>query len=74
MDDRIEIALPDGAAVRVGAGFDAAGPAGARAMIAPPPRVRVLIWSEPVDFRRGMDSLAALVHARYPARRNVGRR
>lgn len=30
-------------------------------MIAPPPGVRVLIWSEPVDFRRGMDSLAALV-------------
>ncbi|KAA0675868.1 IS66 family insertion sequence element accessory protein TnpB [Azospirillum brasilense] len=30
-------------------------------MIAPPPGVRVLVWSEPVDFRRGMDSLAALV-------------
>jgi len=23
--------------------------------------VRVLVWSQPVDFRRGMDSLAALV-------------
>lgn len=30
-------------------------------MIAPPPGVRVLVWSQPVDFRRGMDSLAALV-------------
>lgn len=30
-------------------------------MIAPPPGVRVLIWSEPVDFRAGMDRLAALV-------------
>lgn len=30
-------------------------------MIAPPPGVRVLVWSEPVDFRAGMDRLAALV-------------
>jgi transposase len=30
-------------------------------MITVPPGVRVLMWSEPVDFRRGMDSLAALV-------------
>ena len=30
-------------------------------MIAPPPGVRVLIWSQPVDFRAGMDRLAALV-------------
>jgi transposase len=30
-------------------------------MIPVPPGVRVLVWSTPVDFRRGMDSLAALV-------------
>lgn len=30
-------------------------------MIAVPPGVRVLIWSQPVDFRAGMDRLAALV-------------
>src|SRR3954452_3915699 len=30
-------------------------------MITAPPGVRVLVWSAPVDFRRGMDSLAALV-------------
>ena len=30
-------------------------------MITVPPRVRVLVWPAPVDFRRGMDSLAALV-------------
>ena len=30
-------------------------------MITVPPGVRVLVWSTPVDFRRGMDSLAALV-------------
>ena len=30
-------------------------------MIAPPPGVRVLVWSKPVDFRAGMDRLAALV-------------
>jgi transposase len=30
-------------------------------MITVPPGVRVLVWSAPVDFRRGMDSLAALV-------------
>jgi hypothetical protein len=30
-------------------------------MITVPPGVRVLMWSEPVDFRRGMDRLAALV-------------
>lgn len=30
-------------------------------MIAPPPGVRVLVWSQPVDFRAGMDRLAALV-------------
>ena len=30
-------------------------------MITLPPGVRVLVWSAPVDFRRGMDSLAALV-------------
>ena len=30
-------------------------------MITAPPGVRVLIWPAPVDFRRGMDSLAALV-------------
>src|SRR4051812_22399118 len=30
-------------------------------MITAPPGVRVLVWPAPVDFRRGMDSLAALV-------------
>src|SRR5690348_17759657 len=30
-------------------------------MITPPPGVRVLVWSQPVDFRCGMDKLAALV-------------
>ena len=30
-------------------------------MIAPPSGVRVLIWSQPVDFRAGMDRLGALV-------------
>jgi len=30
-------------------------------MITPPPGIRVLVWPVPVDFRRGMDSLAALV-------------
>ena len=30
-------------------------------MITLPPGVRVLVWPAPVDFRRGMDSLAALV-------------
>lgn len=33
-------------------------------MITVPPGVRVLIWSEPVDFRAGMDRLAALVQVR----------
>jgi transposase len=39
----------------------APGPGGARAMITAPPGVRVLVWSAPVDFRAGMDRLAALV-------------
>lgn len=30
-------------------------------MITLPPGVRVLVWPAPVDFRRGMDSQAALV-------------
>jgi transposase len=30
-------------------------------MITLPPGIRVLVWPVPVDFRRGMDSLAALV-------------
>ena len=30
-------------------------------MIAVPPGVRVVVWSRPVDFRAGMDRLAALV-------------
>ena len=30
-------------------------------MIPVPPGVRVLVWSAPVDFRAGMDRLAALV-------------
>lgn len=30
-------------------------------MITVPPGVRVLVWSNPVDFRAGMDRLAALV-------------
>ena len=30
-------------------------------MITAPPGVRVLVWSTPVDFRAGMDRLAALV-------------
>jgi transposase len=30
-------------------------------MITVPPGVRVLVWSTPVDFRAGMDRLAALV-------------
>ena len=30
-------------------------------MITPPSGVRVLVWSQPVDFRCGMDKLAALV-------------
>src|SRR5690349_17042987 len=30
-------------------------------MITVPSGVRVLVWSQPVDFRRGMDRLAALV-------------
>jgi|SRR5690349_7574875 len=30
-------------------------------MIPVPPGVRVLVWSTPVDFRAGMDRLAALV-------------
>ena len=30
-------------------------------MITVPPGVRVLVWSAPVDFRAGMDRLAALV-------------
>jgi transposase len=30
-------------------------------MITLPPGVRVLVWPVPVDFRRGMDSLAAQV-------------
>ena len=30
-------------------------------MIAVPPRVRILLAAQPVDFRKGMDSLAALV-------------
>ena len=32
-------------------------------MITAPPGVRVLVWSAPVDFRAGMDRLAALVQA-----------
>src|SRR3982750_1916636 len=39
----------------------APGPGGARAMITAPPGVRVLVWPAPVDFRRGLDRLAALV-------------
>ena len=30
-------------------------------MIAVPPRVRILLAAKPVDFRKGMDGLAALV-------------
>lgn len=30
-------------------------------MIAIPPGVRILVWAQPVDFRRGMDGLAATV-------------
>jgi transposase len=30
-------------------------------MITVPPGVRVLVWSAPIDFRAGMDRLAALV-------------
>jgi transposase len=30
-------------------------------MITAPPGVRVLVWSAPIDFRAGMDRLAALV-------------
>ena len=30
-------------------------------MITAPPGVRVMVWSAPVDFRSGMDRLAALV-------------
>ena len=30
-------------------------------MIAVPAGVRVLVWSSPVDFRKGMDSLCAYV-------------
>ena len=30
-------------------------------MILVPPGVRILLATQPVDFRRGMDSLAALV-------------
>ena len=42
-------------------------------MIAVPAGVRILVASKPVDFRRGADSLAALVreqlrHERDPAR------
>jgi transposase len=32
-------------------------------MIAPPTNVRVLIATKPVDFRKGMDGLAALIAA-----------
>lgn len=30
-------------------------------MITVPPGIRVMVWSRPVDFRAGMDRLAALV-------------
>jgi transposase len=60
---RMEIALGP-VVVRVGADVDAA--AGARggagpAVIAVPPGVRILLAAQPVDFRKGMDGLAALV-------------
>jgi transposase len=33
-------------------------------MIIPPAGVRVLVWPRPVDFRKGMDGLAALAQER----------
>ena len=36
-------------------------------MIAVPSGVRVLVWSRPVDFRAGMDRLAALVQVELRA-------
>ena len=64
VEARIEIALPDGVRVRVGRGVD--GEALRRVLGAlgddhGATGVRVLGWPAPVDFRRGMDSLAALV-------------
>ena len=62
----IEIGIKD-FVVRVGSGVDM-GPADRRAarregrdMIAVPAGMRVLVATKPVDFRRGADSLAALV-------------
>jgi len=41
-------------------------------MITAPPGVRVLVWSAPVDFRSGMDRLAALVGlGQFPRRKAV---
>jgi len=34
-------------------------------VIAPPPGVRVMVATKPVDFRKGMDGLAALVMAEF---------
>ena len=63
---RMEIALGP-AVVRVGADVDGRGAAaGARGGAGPgvilvPPGVRILLAAQPVDFRKGMDGLAALV-------------
>ena len=63
----IEIVL-DGATIRVPSGSDAAtlravlaGGQGGVAVIVPSGAVRVLVATRPVDFRKGMDGLAALV-------------
>ena len=58
-------ARPGGGAGRGGRGRGGAAP-GARGgagagVIAVPPGVRILLAAEPVDFRKGMDGLAALV-------------
>ena len=36
-------------------------------MIVPPTNVRVLVATAPVDFRKGMDGLAAYVQAQFRA-------
>ena len=62
----VEIDLPNGCRVRVEQDIldgcpaaDHRGPGSA--MIGIPPGVRILIAMQPVDFRKGMDGLAALV-------------
>ncbi len=69
VDDRLEVVLPSGVLLRVPASFDAAaldrllGALGPRplAMLSLPPSVRIFVATQPVDGRKGVDSLVAIV-------------